>query len=484
MVTFAKKFFSVSQMLKPSELRGDLPSTKEAYKRLANIAIPSVIEMVFMSLISSVDMVMLRGLESPAAAIAAVGLAGQPRLLTLTMFFSVNVGITAIVARRKGEDRREEANRALRNAIVIVIVLAIVVALASLTWSRQLLALAGAQEDTIDMGNQYFRIMSYFLPISVLTMCINAAQRGVGNTKTTMYVNLTSNIVNVFFNSFMIYGLKASDGYVIIPAMGVAGAAWATGIGLCFGFSLCLYNIMHNPKGDKFLKLSLLDDWKLHKETTLSILKVGGNAMLEQCAMRIGFFAYSRIVAALGTEAVAAHQVGMQFTSLSFTFGDGLAVASTSLVGQMLGRERPDLASIYGRCTQRIAVCTGIILASTIVVFRGLLVSVFLDPSIPTNLASFNMASDVLIIVGLFQPIQMSNVVISGCLRGAGDNLHVAIIVIMCVVFVRPILSFVAVNGMNIGLMGAWGASLIDMSIRFTLTYKRFKSGKWQLKKV
>ena len=484
MKQLVRRFFSVDGMVKPEMRKGDLLSTGETYRTLATIAIPSVIEMVFMSLIGSVDMVMLRGLESPAAAIAAVGLAGQPRMLTLSLFFALNIGATAVVARRKGENRREDANRTLRNAILISFGLSLVVLALSLMFSRPLMLLAGAKSDTIEMSNDYFRIMTYFMPINVLTMVINAAQRGVGNTRTTMVVNLTSNLVNVFLDVFMIYGLKLPDGKVLIPAMGVAGDAWATGIGLCVGFIMCLYSIMKPNRGDMFLQLSLKDDWRFNKEAVKSIAKIGGNAMLEQGALRIGFFTYAAIVASLGTASVAAHQVGMQFLNLSFTFGDGLAVAATSLVGQMLGKKRPDLAMVYGKSAQRIALCAAIVLASTIVIFRAPLIGIFLDKSIPANTVSYDMAMNVLIVVGLFQLPQMSNIVVSGGLRGAGDNLHVAIIMLICVVIIRPSLSFVAINFLHTGLIGAWLSSLIDMSIRLTLTFKRFRSGKWQTKKV
>ena len=72
------------------------------------------------------------------------------------------------------------------------IMLAAVLMTAGLTFSRQLMSFAGANEDTLEMSNLYFRVLAWFLPVNALTMCINAAQRGTGNTKTTMYVNVTA----------------------------------------------------------------------------------------------------------------------------------------------------------------------------------------------------------------------------------------------------------------------------------------------------
>ena len=114
-------FFDVRRML-PASMRGegaDIPAGREMYKQYISIAVPSVCEMVLISLISMVDTVMVSGLGTDA--VAAVGLVNQPRMIMLCLFFALNVGITAVVARRKGENRREEANAALRTAIVMIL---------------------------------------------------------------------------------------------------------------------------------------------------------------------------------------------------------------------------------------------------------------------------------------------------------------------------------------------------------------------------
>jgi putative MATE family efflux protein len=463
-------------MLKAGAVKGELPSSREAYANLVKIAIPSVIEMVFMSLIGAADTVMVGVLGFEA--IAAVGLVGQPRMLMLALFFALNVGVTAIVARRKGQNLQEDANRTLRNAILLALALAAIIMAAGLSFARPLMLLAGAKSDTIVMSTDYFNILAWFLPINGLTMCINAAQRGIGNTRITMYANVAANLVNVVFNYLLI------GGNLGFPRLEVKGAAIATAIGFCVSFALSLAALLNGNRTGAFLRVRRGDSWKPHKETLAAIVKVGGNAMIEQGAMRIGFFAYAAIVASLGTAAFAAHQVGMQFLNVSFTFGDGLAVAGTALVGQMLGSERPDMATIYGKCSQRLAFCVSLALAACMILFRRQFVGIFLDEANPGNLASIGLAVDLMFMVAFFQPVQMSSVVISGCLRGAGDNLYVALVMIVCVVFVRPLLSLCTIGLLGFGLVGAWGSSLVDMIVRLTLMYRRFNGGKWQLKKV
>ncbi len=469
------RFYGVERMVPKNQLRGELPATRDAYRNLITIALPSVCEMVLMSLIGSIDTMMVGSLGTDA--IAAVGLTGQPRMLMLCLFMAMNIGVTAIVARRKGQGLQKEANQTLRNALVMIVALSAVMMTIVLSFSRQLMVFAGAQEDTVGMADTYFRVLAWFLPVNALTMCINAAQRGTGNTKTTMYVNVAANVVNVICNYLLIGG---NFGF---PKLGVQGAAIATAIGYCVGLALALISLINGGRHGDFLHVSFRDNWMLDKETVKAIFKLGGNAMLEQLALRIGFFSYAVIVAGLGTDSFAAHQVCMQFLNLSFTFADGIGVAGTSLVGQMMGKKRPDLSVVYGKCSQRLALTTALILATLIVIFRYPLVSLFANPA-TDGLVVYNMAAELMLVVALFQPFQTSSVVFSGCLRGAGDTKYVAKVMMICVALIRPICAYTAVYVLGMDLIGAWMASLIDMIIRMTLAARRFGGGKWHDIKV
>ena len=472
------RLFDTGRMLKPGEVKGDIPGSKTVYRNIYDIALPSVMEMVLMSLIGSVDTMMV-GTLGPEA-IAAVGLVGQPRMLLLSIFFALNVGVTAIVARRKGENRPDEANRTMRNALVIVSVLAIAMAVAGLAFSRQLMVLAGAESDTIEDAKIYFDILAYFLPVNALTLAICAAQRGTGNTRITMNVNIVSNLVNVVFNYLLIGG---NFGF---PRLEVAGAAIATAIGFTVGFVMSVITVYDRPRNTGFLRLSRHDDWRLDRETVKGIANVGGSAMIEQIALRVGFFAYAVIVAKLGTMAFAAHQIGMQFLGISFNFGDGIGVAGTSLVGQSLGTNRPDMAKVYGKACQRLALVAAFVLAILIVIFREPMVGLFTDDAVVLELSA-----KVMLMGAIFQPFQTSSVVISGALRGAGDTKYVAKVMTVCVAIIRPILALAAIFVLrerfgreDIALLGAWAAAIVDMIVRLTSVYRRFNGGKWHGIKV
>ncbi len=249
---FIDAFFNMEALVPVKYRKGPLPDGRHAFRVVLNMAIPSIAEMVFMSLIGSIDTIMVGQLG--ANALAAVALPAQPRMIMLSVFFALNVGVTAIVARRKGEQRRDAANLTLRNAIMLVAFIALIIMVLGLVFAEPLMRLAGGNTNTPDDAEvlkgavTYFSIMAWSLPVSAISMCINAALRGVGNTKITMQVNMISNIVNVIFNYLLIGGKFG------FPRLEVAGAAIASVIGIAAGALLSLWVVVQGK--DKYLHLS------------------------------------------------------------------------------------------------------------------------------------------------------------------------------------------------------------------------------------
>lgn len=477
---YLKRLFSVENLVGQQHRLGDLPDDRSAYNDVIRIAMPAVAEMVFVSLISSMDIIMVGGLGKNA--IAAVSLPTQPRMIMLAVFFALNVGVTAIVARRKGEQRRDEANRTLRNAMMLVFTLSLIIMTLAISFAEPLMRLAGGNTRTPDDAEvlhnaaRYYVIMAAGLPVTVLSMCINAGMRGVGNTKLTMRVNIISNIVNITFNYLLIGGRLG------FPRLEVLGAAIASVIGLTVGAILSFASVLLSR--DSYLHISRRDDWRPNARTMRAITKVGGNAMVEQLSMRFGFFVYSRIIYSMGVTVFAAHNICMQLMSLTFNFADGLAVAGTSLVGQNMGAQRTDLSMMYGKICQRIALVFSLVIAAFVALLRYPLASIFIGPGTQDAALVISICAQTLLVVSIMQPMQMSSVVMAGCLRGAGDNLYVASRMMICVTVLRPLMTLLAVRVLHLDLPMTWLLSLSEMGVRLYFFYTRFEGGKWKEKRV
>jgi len=458
-----KNFFDVKSMIKEGTLRGDVPSNKDAYNVSFRIALPSVIEMTSMSLIGMVSTAMV-GRLSPQA-VAAVGLVAQPRMIFMALFFALNVGVTAVISRRKGQNNQAEAKLCVRQAMLIAILISMVMTVLALILAPFVMQVAGAQPDTIDLAVSYFRITSVVLPLNAIAMTISAAQRGIGNTRITMVVNIAANIANVIFHFLLI------EGRMGFPRLEVNGAAAAVAISGLVGFIMALGSLLNK---NAYLKLSIKDNWRFNLPMIKSIAKIGGNSIFEQMCMRIGFFIYAIIVASLGTAAFATHHIAAQLMHLSFTFADGIAVATTALVGQQLGAKRPDLSIMYGKIGQRMALIVSVFLCTFTIFGRFWFPTLFTDDQ---NIIA--ATATILIILAIVQPIQTSQLVMGGCLRGAGDTRYVALTMLISVAIARPLFSFLLVFPLGLGLPGAWLAMVLDQSLRLVLLYGRFAKGKW-----
>lgn len=458
------KLFSINSVINNLEVIGEIPKVKTLVRKAIKVAWPSTVESFLVAMVSFIDTIMVSSLGSYA--IAAVGLTTQPKFLCLTLFISLNIAVSSVVARRKGENDRKGANNTLLQALIITGGLSIIISALAIIFAGPFLRFAGSQSDTHSFAVTYFRIIMGGLIFNVVSLVINAAQRGCGNTKIAMRTNLASNFVNIIFNYLLIGGKLG------FPALGVAGAAIATVLGTIVAFVMSIYSISHS---DGFLYIkSLKNNFNIDKKSLKSLFSVGSSSFVEQIFMRTGFLLYSLVIANLGTSAFAAHQIGMNIINISFSLGDGLAVAGVALIGQNLGKKRPDLAKIYGSICRRIGLMASIMISIIYAILGKDIFKLFTnDPNVLKY--SFNIMNFVIIIV-IFQ---IAQAIYGGCLRGAGDTKYTAIVSLISITFVRPSVGWLLTYPLSMGLIGAWFGILTDQIVRFCLTSRRFKSGKW-----
>ncbi|MFI3215141.1 MAG: MATE family efflux transporter, partial [Eubacteriales bacterium] len=213
---------------------------------------------------------------------------------------------------------------------------------------------------------------------------------------------------------------------------------------------------------------------KITAHTFHSVVVVGSSAFVEQIFLRIGFMLYAIIVAKLGTTAYATHLICMTLLNMSFSFGDGISIAASALVGQNLGAKKIDLAKMYAQIGQRVAFLASTMLFFVFLLGRNTWISFF-----STESEIIAMGANILIIMAFTTHIQTAQLVYNGCLRGAGDSRFVAIVALISVALVRPIITYVLCFVVEWGLYGAWISLLIDQLFRFLSAMKRFYGGKW-----
>jgi len=482
-VKLINRLLATEYMVKPEKRHGEIPDSREAYGASLRIALPAVVEMVSMSLMGMIDTIMVGRLDAHGVAVASVGLTIQPRMIFLAIFFALNISVTAIIARNKGAGDMRAVRSCLKTALVINLILGVLVTVISVSLARPMMMISGAQADTIAPATSYFRITSFALLFQVMTMTICAAQRACGNTKITMKVNVVAKVLSVVLNFLLI------EGRLGFPRMEVDGAAWSTVIAAFVAFCLAAYTVVHR-NSPLYINLNVKVLVNLFQKVVgfgakphgldfdfqmlRKIGKLTSGSIVEQIGLRVGFFLYALVVANLGTEEFAAHLIVMQLMALSFTFADGIGIATTSLVGQNLGKKRPDLSTVYGKIGLRLAIFCALALSGICVVFR------FWFPMLFSAYEGIiETAAGLILILAVIMPFQTAQVVMGGSLRGAGDTRFVALTMILTVGILRPAMGFLLTYPLGWGLTGAWIAIIVDQAARLAMLLTRFVRGKW-----
>lgn len=438
---------------------------KEYVKETINMAWPSIVESFFVAAAGLIDSYMVSSLGTYA--VAAVGITTQPKFVGLSLFFATNIAISALIARRRGEKNKDDANSILFSGLLFVVLAAIIISVLSVVFANPLISFCGSNSDTHDTAVVYFRIIMGGMIFNCLQMAVNSAQRGAGNTKITMRTNITSSIVNVIFNYLLI------NGHFGFPALGITGAALATVLGTVVAFVMSVISIM--PK-ENFVSIPYIiqNRIKPRLEAFMSIVKLGYSVFFEQILMRIGFMLTAMMAANQGTDAMAAHQVGMNILGLSFSFGDGLQAAAVALIGRSLGEGKADKAKTYGSICRMFAFVISIVLAFVYFFGARTLMGMFFAEKEIVDIGVSIMR--VIIVVVLFQ---VQQVVYMGCLRGAGDTLYTAVASTISVTIIRTLVSYLGGYTFALGIIGIWLGIVADQVSRYTFGAVRFKQGKW-----
>lgn len=438
---------------------------KDTIRTTLNMAWPAIIESFFVAFAGLVDSLMVSAMGS--SAVAAVGLTTQPKFVGLSLFFALNVSISALVARRYGEKKRDAANGILYTALIFIVIAAVVLSIVLVCSADFIMDLCGSTPETHEGAVQYFQIIMGGMIFNCIQMGINSAQRGAGNTKITMRTNVTSNTVNIIGNYLLI------EGHFGFPALGIQGAALATVFGTLVA---CIMSIISLMKPEGFVSIPYIIKEKIKPSigAFVSLVKVGYSVFFEQLLMRIGFMLTAVMAADQGMNAMAAHQVGMNIMGLSFSFGDGLQSTAVALIGRSLGSRDEEMAKEYGRACKMVGSIFAVCLVVIYFVGARPLMGLFFEEEEIISIGVSIMRIILFIVV-----FQVQQVIYMGCLRGAGDTAYTAVAATVSVTLIRTAGSYICGYILNWGIIGIWFGVLADQISRYLFASIRFKLGKW-----
>ncbi len=388
-------------------------------------------------------------------------------MIGMSVFDAIRVGTTAVVARRIGAGRVDEAQKTLRQSLLIAAAVGFLSFLIFSVGAGGSLRLMGAEEDVVLQGIGYFWWKGLSLIFEYTSMTFAASLRGSGNTRLPMYSGLVVNLTNLCGNYVLI------NGYYGFPHFGAEGAGIATALARLVGMLMIIVLATHgkNPLSDWYK-----GSFKPDREALGTVLRIGLPASGERLVIRGAQILYTRAVAGLGTFAYAAHQIALRLESISMVIGFSLGGATTTLVGQYLGFGDKNKAEEAARTAEKLGIlimgCAGALLY----VAAPMVVGLFC----PDTPEVTRMGTSALRIVAVAQPFMAINHVLAGGMRGAGDTKWPMYIAGASSWGVRVVLTYLLVITLGMGLNGAWYAMVADLIIRALLFRVRFQTGKWK----
>lgn len=296
------------------------------------LAVPMVLELVLESTFAVVDIYFVGRLG--ASAVATVGLTESLLYLLYAVDTGLAMAVTAIVARRIGEGKPEEAAVTAAQAIWIALLVSAPSAVVGILYAEDLLRLMGADPWTLAHGFPYMQWALGSNTVITLLFTINAIFRGAGDAAVAMRVLWFANGLNIVLDPILIFGFGP------VPALGVEGAAIATAVGRGAGVALQLWILFRGSRHLRVLRAQLV--W--HGAILWNIVHTSLGGIGQMIVAMTSWVFLMRILADIGSAAVAGATIAVRIMMFTMMPAWGMSNAAATLVGQNLGAGEPGRA--------------------------------------------------------------------------------------------------------------------------------------------
>ena len=466
-------------------LTSPLANASSPYRAILRLALPTVVAMLSQSVVNEVDVVFFSRLPCPLSSNGQAAL--LPSLIVIWIFggslSAISVGTQALTARRFAEHKREAAGAVLANAAWFSLLAGGAFTLIGLVLLPSILGLMIKVPDVLSVAIAYSRWRIFGVISMGMTMSIKAFFDGIGKTHVHLVAAIVMNVFNVLLCWIFIYG------HLGAPRMGVTGAGMSGFFATWIGLGIMIFYASQYRSEFHPIRWS-----NLSSKLTWDILRLSIPAAIATVVMMFGFGLFTKVVGQLDVDSAAAGaaEVGKCGTSeavnsaattdivevlkLTFTACIAFGTAAATLVGQSLGRKRPEDAQKFGWASVRI----GLLIFGVVGLCEGVLFTRPIIAFITQSEAVRAAAVFPMKIMGIVTPVIAVAMILSEALFGAGNTKFVAvaqlILVFGCLV---PLAYFLGIM-MHMSLVGIWLAACVYAILAAITMSLKFRQGAWK----
>jgi len=448
------------------------PEARATMVTILSLAWPTIVEQVMQTAVQYIDTAMVGALGTQAT--AAVGATGTVGWLVISTISALGVGFLSYIARACGANDREAAQKAVSQAVLVVLAVGALGTLLPLLLSRQVPVWMQVEESIRPLASTYFFIIYLpMLPRSA-TAIFGTVLRAAGDTKTPMKAGLMVNGINIVLNFLLIYPSRRLSIFGLsIPlwgaGWGVVGAAVSSAIAMTAGGVLITVALWRHPMvSPRGMRL------RADKSILAPCLRVAMPNMLQRFGTALGFVAFASMINSIGQVATAAHTIANTVESAFYIPGYGMQTAAATLAGNAYGahdrKKMKELAEMFIPIEIGLMILSGGALFLTAPPLMGLF---------SKSAEVIALGAVVLRMVAVSEPFYGFSIIVEGMMMGVGKTRAPFVYNIIGMWCVRIIGTFVCTQMLGFGLVSAWACMIAHNMLVFVLYLIAYVRGTW-----
>ncbi|MGB5746595.1 MAG: MATE family efflux transporter [Desulfobacterales bacterium] len=445
-----------------------------SYRDIMRVSMPLVVSMSTTVVMTFTDRVFLANYSIDA--IAAALPAGIAAFVFLSFFADTAGYSNVIIAQYTGAGALQRVGRAMWQGIYFsIFAWLIMVGLALCAGS--LFELVGHAPEVQRLEVIYFRVLCFGSGIHIVGMSLSSFYTGRGATRPVMVIHFIGMLLNVPLDYALINGVW------IFPELGILGAALATVFSWTVATGL-LAVIVFTRDNDRVFKV--LKNYHFNRDLFRRLLRFGVPSGLQFSLDVFAFLFFVFMVGRIGKVELAVTNIAISLDSVSFRPLMGFALGTSTLVGQALGRNRPDQAVAAAKATMVIVAGYISVLILLFLLVPQPLFELFHPRDVnPQDFAVIKgMGVVVLRFVAAYLLLDGLYMISTAVLKGAGDTKFIMWSIGLLSFFGMVVPLYVGMEVFGLGLHFAWTCMVLFLFLLASITLGRFRLGKWKSMRV
>lgn len=435
-----------------------------ALAHIFRMAFPVTLQNMILTAMGFIDVFMIGMLGD--VSITSVGIGNQYFHIFMITVFGISSGTQIYLAQYWGDRNLKDFHRTIGVSFLPSVLILLLFFLPAFLVPHFVISLFSADPEVIRLGADYLRIACLGYPFHIVLQIYSTAFRSCERPYVPMLISILSLFLNSFLNYLLIFGKFGA------PQLGVKGAAIGTAISTATG-SLVVFGILKFM--DSPIKASLRDYLSFSRDFFSMVIKSAVPVTMNELMWALGTALVGMSFSRYSTPAYAAYQIFNTIFSLAFTFGIGLSIADSIIIGNLLGEGRLSEAGELEKKFTKLTFIVSLVCAIGFFFFADLIVTLFsVSDYVKENVR-------MMIQIGaIFLPLKFYTLLhLVGTLRAGGDAFAGVVIDVGTLFLIGVPMAFFSLHYLELSLYLALACVYSEEILKGVLSYLRVKQGKW-----